>query len=570
MRYIQNFKRVNVLLKLFPFRLAPFLLAVALLGAFFFEGTGLDKTGYFTLHFVSIFVFISALVMLKNKKISIPKEISLVLLSLIIVFSVSTLLSLNKEVSFGQLLFFINAVISFFIAFNYKKIFTKTLPIIIFGTSFILFLPYAYSLFTRKYFITTNSFIIYPFNNNVIVSNHNHFGDLLAIALVLYFVKAKNRKNLLFWIINFFLILLIIFSSSLSALLMIVILLFIFLSKYLNAKIINKQRLFLIILGVVIFNLILLTFYIDKFDNSKINVILTEREIYYTNTMNALLDKPIFGYGPGNFVYSFYKFSSGYIKQTPTAKNIVLDMLVETGLVGTFIFLILIFTLLLRSKIDVNYYLIFAMIINFLTDYTYRYNSFLILFFILAGVIYSEKNRLTLKPIISTFILFFVCLILSLSLVQRFLWTNLTNSPTRSLTDKLVQQINMTSDLKSLAKEQNYINLLMWIAPNDPNINYSLAMHYQSIGKNDTSLYYLVKSYNSAPFKDVKLAEEIYTLTLKLHGVEKAKEFAQLYFYDYSHLQFNSSLPTTIKINAFCQKTYEFSCPFQFSTTEPH
>ena len=118
------------------------------------------------------------------------------------------------------------------------------------------------------------------------------------------------------------------------------------------------------------------------------------RSEYLNQTMLSILERPLLGVGPGNFVYASKKYTKPTESWTETAHNIFLEIFVENGIPAGIVFVLIMFQIFRQSERSLFFYLALSMLINFQFDYTYRIYSFLLLFFTLLGVSYKEvKDR---------------------------------------------------------------------------------------------------------------------------------------------------------------------------------
>ena len=69
----------------------------------------------------------------------------------------------------------------------------------------------------------------------------------------------------------------------------------------------------------------------------------------------------------------------------------------ENGILAGLIFFAIIIVAFKRSKPEAFSIAAFVLLLNFQTDYTYRIFSLFLLFFILLGVSYEEKNAFVFK-----------------------------------------------------------------------------------------------------------------------------------------------------------------------------
>jgi O-antigen ligase len=107
---------------------------------------------------------------------------------------------------------------------------------------------------------------------------------------------------------------------------------------------------------------------------------------YTTDGLASILQNPLLGVGPGNFVLiSQSNWKPGYL-WTESGHNILLDIFVENGVLAGVFFILIIYQFLKQASRNVFFFMALALLFNFLTDYTYRIFSFFLLFYILQGL----------------------------------------------------------------------------------------------------------------------------------------------------------------------------------------
>ncbi|HVZ66869.1 MAG TPA: O-antigen ligase family protein [Patescibacteria group bacterium] len=254
--------------------------------------------------------------------------------------------------------------------------------------------------------------LIYP-----TFGSHNHLGDFLLLSLVacFYFLFTKsfskhsqNYKQVIICLLIFFFLPYFIFSYSRSSYVSLSLTLII-MSIFLIKKNLNKKS--LTVFGLIAITLVLSSIFLlsvsdikdeSIFKNVKTNLHTTHnlsnkypsgnRLAYFSQGLLSITDKPLFGVGPGNFVYVSKKYKNPTDWWTETSHNIFLDVFVENGLFAGLIFLFIILNLLINSKKNVFFFMALALLLDFQSDYTYRIHSIFLLFSILMGLAYEARH----------------------------------------------------------------------------------------------------------------------------------------------------------------------------------
>lgn len=236
---------------------------------------------------------------------------------------------------------------------------------------------------------------------------HNHLGDLAGIA----FLGALLHPEPVFFIIPFLIfdILIVSVSFSKSA--------FLGIFCMMSILAIRKRGWFLFSFFLVsIFSFFIVAVYTSEFSSISFisssqrtmkhalhlnpKSILSVRDSYYPQVIRAWKSAPLeqllFGYGPGNYIYSSVRTGATTALTPAETHNIFLSIFIESGFLSAFwffIFCILIIGIGIKNK-DPLLYLFVYLLLNFQTDYTYKIPFFMIIFFIVAGQIaYKAKNN---------------------------------------------------------------------------------------------------------------------------------------------------------------------------------
>ena len=258
---------------------------------------------------------------------------------------------MNGFYSLIQILYQITIFLWFFLLSQNKpckgdiKLFINTLI-------FLIFLSSIYIIY-KNLFQNLRTFSITTILG--ITINKNHFGTLISMALLfnfyylLYYNKNKLKKIL--YLISFITIFIaMLFSNSRGAIISSAICIFIVFLIYLFKSNISINKIIIImfiplailILYRPILNLIPEWLYNRYFVNDYKDDSNMSRLSRWENGIEGLANSPLIGYGPGIFVsipeYAVTDFGNYIPANTPT-HNTYLDVAVDGGLIGLFIFL---------------------------------------------------------------------------------------------------------------------------------------------------------------------------------------------------------------------------------------
>jgi O-antigen ligase len=130
------------------------------------------------------------------------------------------------------------------------------------------------------------------------------------------------------------------------------------------------------------------------------------RNSYFTQAINGIVRKPLLGVGSGNFIYISELFAEKDYERVETSLNILLDFAAENGVISG------VLVAICFMLIGINAYrnaqsgdddtlsfliLYFSLFVLFQFHYYHRVHSLFFLFFLIAGMLYKEKNEITLK-----------------------------------------------------------------------------------------------------------------------------------------------------------------------------
>jgi hypothetical protein len=422
----------------------------------------------------------------------------------------------------------------FLIGINEKEVLEKDLKkiLVIFSILFCLL-----SLLPKSFFPPTALQLVFP-----LYPNHNHLGDFLGLTIIYIvydLINKKDKKEL--WLLIFFLPFFLL-SFSRSAYLDLLIILFFLLKKPKN---------FFWLIGLV---LVFFLFsqqelyriwpfssfypYITEKLQFQPRSFLSSRPEYFSQALKSFLEKPVLGWGPGNFIYPSNKYVGENLQQVLSALNLPLTILAEVGILGFLAFIG--FWLAVVKKIDFNkkpyYYLFFYLFLNFLTDYTYAIYGMYLLLFLLAGAMIKtgKKKDFSLYPFFAIITLLFIFLKLT---GEIFL---LSGQPVLALRffpyqhqgyQQLIREAYANGEIYKAKKiASNYLKQSGFY---NFETTVFLSKFYQQIGESNKALQSLEFYLKNNRFPNFDLVKNTYLLTKKIKGKQEADKFFTPIFNDF-------------------------------------
>ena len=492
------------------------LLLTIFIALFLAEGLGFDRS-LILYFYICLPAAISLFLLLKKKKVVFPKKTSLVFLAYLLMAFFSLLFSVDKQNSFEMLLFYTSSFLIYIFFNNFKNegkkliIFEIIFGSLVFSLYFLasFFFPSLKSLQTTGYQLVKSVFGL-----------HNHLGDFFGLAII-YVLSLKNYGLLALSAPPFFL------SYSRSSYLALVSALLV---SWWGRRVNYSKKIIFIIIGLILlFGVSSLFFqkipglenslkFFHQTENTITKDLFSGRDSYFGQIKSAFLEKPIFGYGMGNFGYLSSKFRQDPGRWTETAHNIFLENLVETGIFGFLSFLLFVFMILKNAKKDSLFFLLaLYLLINFQTDYTYKIYSLFILFMMLLGIVNDEKEKINERVGRGLFlgISFFLLVI-----VFQIIYSRTILSFGKAKISLLAYPFNKE------ALKKTSLNWYLRLYPYDASAIKESARLYEKKGDYKTALTLYEKSYKTNPFDNLGLIKEIYRLRKKLNGIENARIFA--------------------------------------------
>lgn len=363
----------------------------------------------------------------------IPVRITTLFILFITVSSISTVNAIHIQKAFEYQLFYIATFLMFLYAYNYKSNLQKYIGIFIFSATG-LSVIYAILL---TYFISPDAFFLVPYGTYQLVYkysdniSHHPIGIILslpAIILLYRYVKNRSFSSLLMFIS----LLVVIFFSYARAT---YIALFCAAIPLIFTNLQNKKK-SLLFLASLIFTLIICFVLTTSFtkNNAAIDniqtilhkkaglqnkTLLSGRDKYFLQVVEAIAKKPLTGYGANNYYYIARQYSKNIFEMPNSSHNLFLDIVSENG-IPAFVFYLGIMILLFVKGInffkinkDPRYLfgLFTGLFIIFQFSFYYKVQFLYILFFIIGGLIYSENNPIHDKYRITLLVSFVLVLV---------------------------------------------------------------------------------------------------------------------------------------------------------------
>ncbi len=520
------------------------------LGAIFLsEGLGIDggrEIAYFLILTLPFFLYLTAL--LNKKKIIIPKKITALFAIFLILSVVSTALAVNIQRSFEYLLYYTCLFLAFIFAYNFQEKLKKDLFILIVILSFI-FSIHSLLINSGFQFLAPQRGYQYVY---AFFSTHNPLGSFLIIILTLSLFLFLAKKSLVYLFILIVFLPFFIFSFSRSSYLA-----FIAISLILVFYFGKKKKLSFnnfILVGLTSLLCLIFFFgatslkklppvfeYVNKLIPQNLDLVkktnLGSRDRYFKQAMASIIEKPMWGVGPFNFIYASIKHSSVPIILAETSDNLLLEVLSENGvLAGAVFFGILSLILMSFFKIKKEdifshayYFCFLASLILFQMDSSQRYYSYFLLFWIMGGLFYKEEGNLrSILPAVASWAIFIAAVLILLS----NFWVSRGNNELAMIfyplnTSALKEVIEDKIVAGESEKAKKYLNTYGKILSGD-----SLALDYLGetylkyyADMNQAFLAYGRAYENSSPFKD-EFFIKYYRLKKEVEGKKTARDFA--------------------------------------------
>lgn len=538
--------------------------------AFIIEGCGiaLDRT-ILTLYYCLIPLFLAVKVLMQKKvKLFVSPVILLFILIFFLLQFVSLYFSIDLQQSFEKIIWYFVLASIYLYCSTINEIETneKTTKIILVFIAFFaicsLFVPFIRNSFLSPYINFRETQVLTATH-----SSHNHLGDLLGLALIfILLLYQKERKKLylvfLFCLVPFFLLS---FSRSSYIALMVCALTYAFFMKPQF-----KTMLGILSLSWILFFFVILVSSKTPYNNipfiANIQNVLTKklylaprtllesRYFYIQESIQAIKERPLTGFGAGNFYFISNKYNtSSYF--SGTSHNIILDKFAENGIAGGLVFALGLCLILFSAFYSRQFFSLplLYLAINFQTDYTFTIYVFMVIFVILASCSSAQKEQPIKLPAL---LFFFTCAITSCFVII-YLASSIALSVHDFDTALLFYPLNkqalyekINSDIPYSFDIENAIATYDYIAPYDLDFLVPSARYYERRKNLKKALYYYARAYETNRFINFEIIKKIYLLKVKYEKIPSANRFLGRVFVDYKNIY--KSRDFIEEINTFC------------------
>jgi len=504
---------------------------------FIFEGLGVEKGHEISQFLIIAFPFFLYSDLWINKvKLKLPEKITRLFIVFLVFSFISALFAVNKQRSFEYLLYYASLFMIFLYVYNHREELKK--PLFIF-TIFLSFTILGYSILINYLLPAGWEFLIPQRGYQYVYAfykTHNPLGSLLLITLSLMLPHALVFRSWIYSLLFIFILPFFLLSYSRSSYLAISLIAMLLIFFYRRHNPVFSKKMFFITVSLA--GLCLFLFFTTPAASKNIPIIsgvnnflennfdlpyktfVSGRDQYFQQAIKGIINKPLFGFGPGNYVYASFKYAKTYQLAAETATNIFLEIFAENGLTGGVVFFILIATIIrngcrfLTEREDLwqgSFYVGFlTMFISFQTDYSQRYFSYFMFFIIFAAIFYKEDNHwqngLFLK--FSSLILFIF--------FQMILLSNIFIKINNYQIAFYFYPLNQEAGNRLLYRSPFYANLYGTLFPGDSYSLEQLGRYYEVKDDIGQAIDYYQKSYEAYPADQQHLLEKIKTIKSSL------------------------------------------------------
>jgi O-antigen ligase len=535
-----------------------------LFGIFIFEGLGLPSGRLFSRYFICIFPgLLFAIDFWDKKTIKIPLKASLLFIIFLFTTVISTIPAVNVQTAFEHQLYYFGVFLFFLYVFNHKSEVSRVLPNFILGSTIIIFI---YGIFIN-YMLPEKWATLAPLNQfqfvymNSSLYSHHSFGAFILLPLIFIFNWYWNKPRKVSGIVLAVFVILLLLSFLRSAYLAfgaVVIMNFISSLKIRKYWAVPYSFMTGLILIPFIFSLLIISnfsfnipvisninnFLVEHVEMLRYKTLSNGRAEFARQAFEAIKQRPVIGFGSYNFHYAAMRFADSYALSTGTSHNIFLDIIVENGLLGglTFIALILLFVIkgwkffINGNRFKKSIYGVFVgLFVLFLLGHYHKMYFLFVFFFLMAGLIYEEKNteKDTAKITFgSSYFLFLIMMVLVIS--QFFFKTN--NFKAAVFLYPLSTQSNQALiseyyDKKLYGYADIQIKKYYYLYPEDPLALDFIGNYYERILLHTEAVKYYKLALQYSPH-DVTYLYLIYNQMELMKQDAKARKFVEQYVID--------------------------------------
>lgn len=438
----------------------------------------------------------------KRQKIVVPAGsllfVFFICLSLISIFGAA-----DKQLAVETVLAYIGGFLIFVIAFNNRTYYEDRIKTYAMFSSVIFVLIFlANHFFSLGLFMTGSSLFYYY--------GHNQLGNMLILPFLIAFPGPQSL---------FFLVFILASYSRTS-----------YLSVFLSLIWQIKERYVKNTAAALTIIVVLLVASIAATGGnlfSKTKTLFGSREMYFYYAKEAIMKNPVFGVGSGNFYHAASSLQTNHNENTISSHNIVLDAFAENGIIAGLLFSAFLIYLVKTGRRGRLFYSFIALTFVFLFDFTHRFNSFLVLWFFLAGLVVEDGKTLNLKPWILGLLILACQPILTSQLfynlklykqAQAAYPLNKVNYP------MIIVGAIERNDLKEASK---YLDVYSSLYGGDYDSALKIARYYEYMHDFDKSLAFYRKTLELRPFllvADQIVLDKVYALSIHTQNLKEGRQ----------------------------------------------
>lgn len=427
-----------------------------------------------------------------------------------LIFSlISVFVAYHKQIALETTIIYFSGFLVLIIAYNQQEVLSSRYK------QFVLFASVVYS-FT---FISTLFFPVELVGKGTSLMRyfgHSQIGNLFLTPFFLFPSGVIGIISLFFIIISY---------SRATYLAVLAIAWVIYKNKFTKKGFLIKA-----VLAVLTVSLILSTTFKVISENGSL---LGLRDKYFADAVSGVIDRPFFGAGPGNYRYISASKQVGYSEGAGSSHNLILDIFSQNGILAGLFFILFLTYVLKKGKRNVFFYSFLALSVVFLFDHTFEYNSFLFLWFFLAGLSLDTKDSIEFNPLV----FFGVFLLLQLVFIGKIF--HVTGNYTQALFFYPLQEKShyyaITNEIKrgNMSQARDYLNIYEKLYGENFEATYRMAKYYERIREWKKSLKLYRKSLELRPFLSVTdgiILEKIHNLSRKTLGYFKGDKETEIFF----------------------------------------
>lgn len=490
-----------------------------------------------------------------KERIILPSHLTILVLMFLSTVGLSVLTSVHIQTSFEQQLFYIATFLIVVFVYNNTALIKKY--IILFLT-ILSFLSIQYSILLAAGGQFFKPFI--PYHDEQLIyrlDDLSHYPQgififILAVVTYVYLLKKASFVYGATFVLTLFALWLSYLRSAYVGLVGVIILN----SKYL----LRKQTIVLGIVAGVVSSIIvffpILTDYRVPFVSDMYSAFIPEHsEFRYKDFANgrwgflqsafaAIRERPLTGYGAGNFSEASIRYTLNVDAAVGTSHNIFLDIFAENGIIAGFVFIMVVTLIGLKAfyvikEKDVDTKVIASLFIGFLIIFQFNYYhlmAFLFMMFLVLGIlVYREKKQVSDRFIVPA--LSGVLFITGVIILAAF-YLNSNGSSALALKLYPVYQDAFHNNFREAYREGDRVKLESLISSytklyGQSSYNLSYIGDIYIYEKNyDRALEYYQKALFYAP-RDAGYVVKVYELIQQADSESQAKAFVASYITKY-------------------------------------